>query len=338
MPSSALNERVGLGLLGLQEYAHEYWLFHVLRYFEISTGPVDQKSPLLTQLSRFMAKHTNLLARAQLNALPGPSSSTNSPFQDNIPEKLQVAPELRSLICQILDFRHNFDAKQASEGPGKSRNVASQEAVLIVTTYADILATDWDPTLLSRANWRYNNVVKSLVCASSWVGLSPAELQTFQSEYRRTAFICTVRNCERSRFGYASVIELEDHKTRQHATGFKCYHQNCRYNDAGFTSSTSLRAHVRRFHLRDLPEIPKTLKRKYPEDGPPKDARAIEASSPVPQGSQEPDDQQPLFDADKQKTDFSQYAFQFIQNTPYLSSGWRASVEIAERVNKTRAL
>lgn len=139
---------------------------------------------------------------------------------------------------------------------------------------------DYDPTLLSCANWKYNNAVKSLLFALSCVGLSSAELQTFQSEYKRSAFICTVRNCERSRFGYPSAVELEDHKTRQHTTGFKCYYQNCRYNDIGFTSSRSLRAHEKRFHLRDLPTIPQTLKRKYMADSPTENTGA---TAPVPQ-------------------------------------------------------
>lgn len=110
--------------------------------------------------------------------------------------------------------------------------------------------------------------MKSLLCASSWIGLSTAELQAFQSEYRRTAFICTVRSCERSRFGYPSAVELEDHKIRQHTAGFKCYYQNCAYNDIGFTSSRSLRAHEKRAHLKDLPTIPQALKRKYQADDP----------------------------------------------------------------------
>lgn len=121
MPSSALTERVGLGLLGLQDYAHEFWLFHVLRHFEATNGSVDQQSPLLTQLSRFSAKHTDLLAGAQPNALPGRFDSIDSPVQNKISEKFQALPELGSLICQVLDFRRNFDARQASEGPGKSK-------------------------------------------------------------------------------------------------------------------------------------------------------------------------------------------------------------------------
>lgn len=122
VPSSTLTERVGLGLLGLQEYAHEYWLTHVLRYFEAGNGPVDQQSPLLIQLSRFSAKHMELLARAQHKTLLGASDSISSTIQHSIPEGLQFVPEPRTLICQVLDFRHNFDTKQASEGPGKSRN------------------------------------------------------------------------------------------------------------------------------------------------------------------------------------------------------------------------
>lgn len=121
---------------------------------------------------------------------------------------------------------------------------------------------EWDPTLLSRANLRYSDTVKSLVFASSWAGLSSDELEAFQSEYRRNAFICTVRNCERSRFGYSSVLELKDHQTRQHTAGFKCPYEHCPYNGIGFTKSRSLRAHVKKGHLRDLPAIPKTLKRK----------------------------------------------------------------------------
>lgn len=121
MPPSALTERVGLGLLGLQEYAHEYWIFHVMRYLEASNGPVDQQSPLLTQLSRFVTKHTDLLARAQFNTLPGLPNSTSSLIQDSVLEKLQGVPELRILVGQVLDFRQNFDVKQISEGPGKLR-------------------------------------------------------------------------------------------------------------------------------------------------------------------------------------------------------------------------
>lgn len=338
-PSAALKERVGLGLLGLQEYAHEYWISHVLHYAEAKGGPLDQQSPLLTQLSKLAVKHTNLIAQIQLDTLPGISESIDNPIQNNISEKLQVVPELHSLMRQVLDFRHKFDVKQASEDPGKSRNCGQlRDCANRTKLYIEILATDWDPTLFSRANWKYNGAVKSLLCASSWVGLSSTELQAFQSEYRRTAFICTVRSCERSRFGYPSAVELEDHKTRQHTAGFKCYYSKCPYNDIGFTSSRSLRAHEKRVHLRDLPAIPKMLKRKYPADGSPKDMGATEAPGFVPQGPQLPPDQQPLSDASKQETFFGHYASQFIQNHPYVGSGWQADVTITERVGKTQTL
>lgn len=217
-------------------------------------------------------------------------------------------------------------------------NVVVQGSLLNVKTYADILASDWDPTLLSRANFRYNDAVKLLVFASSWIGLSPAELQAFQAEYRRTAFICTVRNCERSRSGYPSLEKLHDHTTKQHSAGFRCSYQNCPYNDIGFTCSKSLREHEKRSHLRDLPTVPKTLKRKYPADGPSEDIRAAEPSVSVPQAPQRPPDRQPLFEAGKQRVDFGQYAFQFIQSDPYHGLSWQTSVSISERVGKSKTL
>lgn len=327
IPSTELTEKVGLGLLGLQEYANEYWIFHVLRYIEAQDGPPDQRSPLLTQLLNFATKHTNV-AKTQPNTLSGFSEPASpATIQERIPDKLKVVPEIHSLICQVLNFRQKFDAKQASEGPGKSRQRGrSRECANRNNLCIDILATDWDPTVLSRANWKYNIAVKSLLRASSCDGLSPAELQTFQSEFRRTAFICTVRNCERSRFGYPSAVELEDHKTRQHNTGFKCYHQNCRYNDIGFTSSKRLRAHEIKFHFRDLPEIPKTLKRKYPVDGSPKDTGATEAPAPVPQGPGDPPDDF-----------FEQYCFDFMNSTLY-THGWQRGFSITERVKKAQDL
>lgn len=117
--------------------------------------------------------------------------------------------------------------------------------------------------------------------------MSSAELQAFQSDYRRTAFTCTVRSCERSRLGYPSSAELGNHKTRLHTTGFKCYHQNCRYNDVGFPTLRSLRVH-QKCHFRELPEIPRMLKRKYSADGSPKDAAGFEVQRSVRQSEWRP--------------------------------------------------
>lgn len=119
LPSAALTERVGLGLFGLQEYSNEYWIFHVLRYFEAYDGPFDQRSPLLTQLSRFATKLTEM-AKTQPSSLSGLSESSSNVIPDRVSERLQAVPEIHNLICQVLDFRQNFDTKQASEGPGKS--------------------------------------------------------------------------------------------------------------------------------------------------------------------------------------------------------------------------
>lgn len=39
-----------------------------------------------------------------------------------------------------------------------------------------------------------------------------------------------------------------------------------------------------------------------------------------------------------QGMDFGHYAFQFIQNTPYVGPGWQTSVAITERVGKAQDL
>jgi hypothetical protein len=119
IPSATLTETVGLGLLGLQEYALEYWISHVFHYVEATDGLLDLRSPLLTQLLRFAAKHTDV-AMAQPNTTPGLSESTGNLLEGIIPSKLKAVPEIHNFIFQVLNFRHKFDAKQASEGPGKS--------------------------------------------------------------------------------------------------------------------------------------------------------------------------------------------------------------------------
>lgn len=91
---------------------------------------------------------------------------------------------------------------------------------------------------------------------------------------------------------------------------------------------------MKRSHLKDVPEVPKTLKRKYLADGSPKYTGATEDLGSVPQGPQRPPSQQPL----PTGIDFGEYAFRYIQSTPYLGPGWQNSVATTERVGKAQEL
>lgn len=120
MPSTTLMERVGLGLLGLQGYALEYWISHVFHYVEATDEPLDLSGALMKQLLRFVTKHA-FVARTQPKPSPALSDPATNLITERIPPKLKAVPELHNFICEILNFRHNFDTKQVSEGPGKLR-------------------------------------------------------------------------------------------------------------------------------------------------------------------------------------------------------------------------
>lgn len=90
--------------------------------------------------------------------------------------------------------------------------------------------------------------------------------------------------------------------------------------------------HMKRSHLKDVPEVPQTLKRKYLADSSPKHTGSIEPLVSEPQGPQPPPNQRP------NEMDIGHYAFQFMQNTPYVGPGWQNSVSIMERVGKAQDL
>lgn len=130
-------------------------------------------------------------------------------------------------------------------------------------TILDILAVDYDTTLFSRADSNYHAVVEFLLQATDcmWIGLSPDDLAAFRSQFGDTAFVCPVRDCDRSRLGYPSAAELQNHKTRRHGQRLRCYQGSCIHNDIGFANESSLRQHVQRVHRKVAPPIPTRLNR-----------------------------------------------------------------------------
>ncbi|RFN46906.1 nacht domain-containing protein [Fusarium flagelliforme] len=209
--SPELMIRTGLGLLGLQSYANEYWIEHFLQGLEDQSSAITETSVCYDTIS-------------PINSPQDPDISSNLPL-----DKLDPVPGIQRLIRQVHNFRKTLEDQQSKHG-------------------LNVNALELDCTLFSRADANYQWGVQHLSQLDSYHELSRQELLVFRSDYGRTAFTCSIRSCQYYRFGFDSAEKLDEHKRVSHGKAFKCYAKGCLYNDVGFASSRSLREHQRKRH------------------------------------------------------------------------------------------
>ena len=245
-PTDPLVVRIGLGIYGLQTYASDYWVEHLLAC--VAEGGIDRPSlqDLIEQATRLAEKHSQFS--------PG---STNLPCHVDdcstrgVDPRLQLVkpfPLLHALIFNVLEYRKQLQSQQPADTT-KSQDIPP------------------DNTLFSRVRMQYHQGVQFVLTIDDFPGLLASELQVFRANYGQTAFVCHVHTCPRSRIGFASSQEIQNHLDRQHNSTLRCFLQGCAYNDIGFPSAKSLRAHQRRRHGKSgPPRVPNTITRKRKSD------------------------------------------------------------------------
>lgn len=257
------TETVGLGCLGLQRYASQNWISHVLKFLaQAADEELNPEVPVIARLLQLTASHQALLLKVK----PQMQTYDQSSASNLALEKLNGFPETRNLIRRVLAFQESFSARQLVEGPG-------MQLPSIIVTYlrmrtnlviiVDILAVDSDTTLFSAADSSYQALVEFLLGSTASSCLTELELLAFKAQFGGTAFVCPVKGCAR---GFASAAELKDHKNHRHKQRLRCYEGKCVHNNVGFASTSSLQQHVTRVHRKDAPRIPTAIKRRKVED------------------------------------------------------------------------
>lgn len=107
-------EAVGLGCLGLQRYASQHWVSHILNYLNETDHPeISSDVPLIAQLLQLTTAHNILLKTV------GPRIDDDDQVMAPTPalQKLDPFPETYDLLTRVLSFQDSFSAKQLVEGP-----------------------------------------------------------------------------------------------------------------------------------------------------------------------------------------------------------------------------
>lgn len=105
---------VGLGCLGLQRYASENWISHILNYLtEVAQAELNSEVPLIRQLLQLTENHDVLWreGRPRIDG-EGPVKASPEPLQ-----KLKAFPGIYDLVSRVLSFEDSFSARQLVEGP-----------------------------------------------------------------------------------------------------------------------------------------------------------------------------------------------------------------------------
>jgi hypothetical protein len=114
-----LMTQTGLGLFGLQSYANENWIHHLLQIFEYDAPSSSiAQGAVVMQALRLCAKHNRLLRSRGIEPpiyLQEASSIDLKPCLN----KLESTPEIQLLIRQVLSFRSLLEDQQAKNGLGK---------------------------------------------------------------------------------------------------------------------------------------------------------------------------------------------------------------------------
>lgn len=108
-------EAVGLGCFGLQRYASENWISHILNYLtEVAQAELNSEVPLIRQLLQLATNHDVLLK----NLRPRIDGEDPVMAQPEPLQKLKAFPGICDLICRVLSFQDFFSTQQLAEGPG----------------------------------------------------------------------------------------------------------------------------------------------------------------------------------------------------------------------------
>lgn len=119
IPRPDLEIRTGLGIFGLQAYANEHWIHHLLEMFKDGIPlPSRTRDSVSRRALQLCAKHSQL--KQSHNTTPsahfqeGPSIDLDLRLS-----RLDPMPEIQHLIRQVLYFRKRLEDQQSKNGLGR---------------------------------------------------------------------------------------------------------------------------------------------------------------------------------------------------------------------------
>lgn len=105
--------KVGLGIYGLQRYALEHWITHVLEFMAHDEEFKSKDSPLMAQATRLAQEHDRIPRRSILTSKEEFAVEISN-FLSLRLERLRGFPEVFELVRKILSFRDYLDSREAA--------------------------------------------------------------------------------------------------------------------------------------------------------------------------------------------------------------------------------
>jgi len=258
--SAELTESTGLGIFGLQGYANEYWIEHLLHVMDEGVADGDDESlvrareSLFKQTKRLCVKHAQAASSDEASSQLDISTTIHQSGRlDSRLHRLEAIPELHQLVSRVLSSRMELESQQETRGictfitPILCTGIIFSGArALLICLPVAATSVQYDQTLFSKIDANHRQDIRRLLSVNSCPGISSDELLAFKAEHGSSAFLCPIRKCPRSRFGFSSDVQLRDHQS-QHGNKLRCYKADCAY-DVGFTSSRNLLEHQRKRH------------------------------------------------------------------------------------------
>ena len=219
---ACLSKLVLDGAFGLQKYAQNYWLRHLLEYLKALSDKPNSLSPSLLQLlSDFRRVRRTSLSNASDPAF----------------HKILSAPEFNQLSGQssVLDIL--FDCLSFQGKPD-----------IDIARHADLQAWEkWkvehDPTFITLIGIRLREITESIL------SIDPSNLpfgmdkKVFDDFRNRYSFECRIPECGKV---FDSAASRDNHQST-HMVTFSCL--QCDYATRGFKSKRELDKHIERYHF-----------------------------------------------------------------------------------------
>jgi hypothetical protein len=221
------------GYFGLHAYAHQYWAYHVTKYFQTnnsfgkSTLPGCDTTALVRLLETFSRVLKGSLVPDDLSSPHSIPSTTTKITQ------LSQSPQISDLIKKWMDFRSQMAKSETNAG-----------------TIEDQLSLELrqDPTFLSLIAQKIRSIKEDLLKLdlNNIPGhINPEEYMDFKKEVGTCMFECRYGSCNH----YSNTPEQRLKHEKNHRRSFHCLH--CDFSGIGFKSRRDLERHIKVYHRED---------------------------------------------------------------------------------------
>ena len=252
--ADAIERSIIKSFNGLDDYANQFWVDHVLTYMKVAPADADH-----TSLTLVLEHFATSWRRTSLSSLI--ERSTTQPVE--LLSLFSSSPEIRDLMVRVLVFRKRSKLREEA-------SVSTQRTLPHFLsqhqTNESSAQLQWnkdnEPTFLTEVHTRLSEAIQNLL-SLPLEKLSPnldkIDVLRFKRLYGSLGLRCRHSSCRTVTRTYKTDKERQTHE-KTHELIHRC--TECDEKPGGFSSAYVLRKHRETYHmqLEDF-EVPKSLVR-----------------------------------------------------------------------------